>query len=156
MGTAITDQRRAVGTIDLVCMGSLGIRDQKPSLQKQLQVAGSSVVKNPLANVGDRGSIPDLGRSPMPWSDSACLPQLLSLRSRARGPQLPKPTHLSARALHQEKPLEREARTLQLQRSPHLPQTEKRPHTMKTQQSQRQYRQVFLIFYTVNDLEIIF
>ena len=28
-----------------------------------------SVVKNPPANAGDRGSIPDPGRSHMPWSN---------------------------------------------------------------------------------------
>ena len=28
---------------------------------------GGSVVKNPLANAGDMGSIPALGRSHMPW-----------------------------------------------------------------------------------------
>ena len=30
---------------------------------------GSTVVKNPPANAGDKGSIPDLGRSHMPWSN---------------------------------------------------------------------------------------
>ena len=30
---------------------------------------GGSVVKNPPANVGDGGLIPDLGRSHMPWSN---------------------------------------------------------------------------------------
>ena len=29
---------------------------------------GGSVVKNPPANVGDTGSIPDPGRSHIPWS----------------------------------------------------------------------------------------
>ena len=44
---------------------------------------GGSVVKNLPAGVGDVGSIPDLGRSPMPWSNQAHAPQLLSLCSRA-------------------------------------------------------------------------
>ena len=29
---------------------------------------GGSIAKNPLANAGDRGSIPDLGGSYVPWS----------------------------------------------------------------------------------------
>ena len=52
------------------------------------------MVKNPPANAGDMGSIPGLGRSHMPWSNSARAPQLLSLHSRAREPQLLKPAHL--------------------------------------------------------------
>ena len=49
---------------------------------------GGAVVKYPPANAGDTGSIPGLGRSHMPWSNYARAPQLLSLRSRAREPQL--------------------------------------------------------------------
>ena len=49
---------------------------------------GGAVVKNPPANVGDMGSSPGPGRSHMPWSNQACAPQLLSLRSRAHAPQL--------------------------------------------------------------------
>ena len=30
---------------------------------------GGAVVKNPPANAGDMGSIPDSGRSQMPWSN---------------------------------------------------------------------------------------
>ena len=30
---------------------------------------GGSMVKKPLANTGDTGSVPDLGRSHMPWSN---------------------------------------------------------------------------------------
>ena len=43
-----------------------------------------SVVKNLPANAGDTGSIPGLGGSHMPWSNSACAPQLSSLCSGAR------------------------------------------------------------------------
>ena len=43
-----------------------------------------SVVKNPPATARDTGSIPDPGRSHMPWSNWAPEPQLLSLCSRAR------------------------------------------------------------------------
>ena len=50
---------------------------------------GGTVVKNLPANAGDRGSRPGLGRSHMPQSNEARVPQLLSLHSRAREPQLP-------------------------------------------------------------------
>ena len=49
---------------------------------------GGAVVKNLPANAGDMGSSPGLGRSHMPWSNKACAPQLLSLRSRGHKPQL--------------------------------------------------------------------
>ena len=49
---------------------------------------GSSVVKNPPASAEDTGSIPDPGRSHIPWSNKARVPQLLSLCSRARQLQL--------------------------------------------------------------------
>ncbi|XP_073650627.1 ubiquitin-conjugating enzyme E2 W [Tursiops truncatus] len=69
------------------------------------------VVKNPLANAGDMGSGPGPGRSHMPQSSEAHMPQLLSLRSRAREPQLLSPhattTEASvprAHGLQQEKP----------------------------------------------------
>ena len=52
---------------------------------------GGTVVKNPPANAGDRGSSPGQGRSHMPWSNKAHEPQLLSLHSRAREPQLLSP-----------------------------------------------------------------
>ena len=45
------------------------------------------VVKNPPANAGDAGSIPDWGRSHMPYGNQACVPKLPSLCSRAREPQ---------------------------------------------------------------------
>ena len=44
--------------------------------------------KNLPANAGDTGWSPGPGRSHMPWSNKACAPQLLSLLSRAREPQL--------------------------------------------------------------------
>ena len=53
---------------------------------------GGGVVKNPPANTGDMGSSPGPGRSHMPRSNEARVPQLLSLRSRAREPQLLKPS----------------------------------------------------------------
>ena len=52
---------------------------------------GGAVVKSPPASAGDTGSSPGLGRSHMPRSNSARVPQLLSLRSRAGEPQLLSP-----------------------------------------------------------------
>ena len=58
----------------------------------ELDFPGGSVVKNPPANAGDTGSIPDVGRSHGQWSRYDYTPQLWSLSSRAREPQLLKPT----------------------------------------------------------------
>ena len=70
-----------------------------------------TVVQNPPANAGDTGSSPGPGRSHMPWSNKAHVPQLLSLRSRTRKPQLLSPSATAteacvprACALQQEKP----------------------------------------------------
>ena len=52
---------------------------------------GGTVVKNPPANAGDKGSSPGPGSSHMPRSNEAHAPQLLSLRSRAQKPQLLSP-----------------------------------------------------------------
>ena len=52
---------------------------------------GSSVVKNPPANAGDMGLIPDPGRSHMSLNNSAHVPQLLGLCSRPPEPQLLSP-----------------------------------------------------------------
>ena len=59
-------------------------------------------MKNPRACAGDMGSIPGPGRSHMPWSSEALVPQLLSLRAGAQELQLVKPECPSARALQQE------------------------------------------------------
>ena len=48
------------------------------------------MVKNPPANAGDTGSSPGPGRSHMPWSNEAHVPQLLSPRAttaEARSPR---------------------------------------------------------------------
>ena len=55
---------------------------------------GGAIVKNLPANAGDTGLSPDPGRSHMPWSNEAPVPQLLSLRFRACKTQLLKPAHL--------------------------------------------------------------
>ena len=69
------------------------------------------MVKDLPDNAGDMGSSPGLGGSHMPQSSQACEPQLLSLRSKAREPQLLSPCATTteahaprARALQQEKP----------------------------------------------------
>ena len=49
---------------------------------------GGSEVKNPLANPGDTGSVPDQGGSHMPQSNRAHAPQQLSVYFRAWEPQL--------------------------------------------------------------------
>ena len=48
--------------------------------KKLLGFPGGAVVESLPANAGDAGSSPGLGRSHMPWSNSAREPQLLSLR----------------------------------------------------------------------------
>ena len=64
---------------------------------------GGAVVKNLPANAGDMGSSPGLGRSHMLRSNKVRAPQLLSLHSRAREPQLLKPARLEP-VLHNKKP----------------------------------------------------
>ena len=85
---------------------------------------GGAVVKNPPANAGDMSSSPGPGRSHMPQSNEARAPQLLSLHSRAREPQLLSPRATTteareprARARQQEKPLQWEARAPQLEKA---------------------------------------
>ena len=91
-----------------------------------------SVVKNPPANKGDMDSIPDLGRSHMPWSREpihhhhwACLLKPRSRNYWAHRLQQLKPADSSAHALQQEKPLQWEAHTPQLERSTRSPQLER-------------------------------
>ena len=59
---------------------------------------GGSLVKNPPANAGDTGSIPDLGRSHMPRSNKARLSQL-NLCSRAQELHLRSPHAAATEAL---------------------------------------------------------
>ena len=53
---------------------------------------GGAVVGSLPANAGDAGSSPGQGGSHMPWSSWARAPQLLSLCSGARDPQVLNPT----------------------------------------------------------------
>ena len=55
---------------------------------------GGSVVTNPPVSAGDVGLIPDLGRSYIPWSTKAHVPQIWSLCSGAQELQLLKPPAL--------------------------------------------------------------
>ena len=56
------------------------------------------MVKNPLANAGDIGSIPGLGRAYMPWSNKALELQLLK-------PMCLETVLYNKRSYHHEKPL---------------------------------------------------
>ena len=69
-------------------------------------------LRNLPDNAGDAGSSPGVGRSHMPRSSWACVPQLLSLCSRAREPQLLKSARLepvlrNKRSHRNEKPAHR-------------------------------------------------
>ena len=79
--------------------------------KKRWDFPGGAVVKNLPATAGDTGSSPGLGRSHMPRSNQARVPQLLSLHSRVCKPQLLSPRATTteahaprARAPQQEKP----------------------------------------------------
>ena len=83
------------------------------------------MVKNLPANARDMGSSPGPGRSHMPRSNEAHAPQLLSLCSRPREPQLPSPRAAAtevhepkARAPQQKKPPQWEARAPQQRVAP--------------------------------------
>ena len=91
-----------------------------------------AVVKNLPASAGDTGSIPGPGRSHMPWSNWARVPQLLSLHATTTEARVPR-----ARARQQ-----REATAMRnpcpaRKSSPHSPQLERTRTAMKTQRSQK-------------------
>ena len=68
--------------------------------------------------------------------NDAHAPQLLSLRSRAQGPELLKPAHPRAYAPQQEKPLQWEVSAVQLESSHHSLQPEEKARAaMNTQHS---------------------
>ena len=93
---------------------------------------GGAVVKNPPANAGDTGSSPGPGRSHMPRSNSARAPQLLSLHSGARVPQLLEPVLCNKRSHHNEKPAHRS------EEEPPLTATRESPHAAtETQRGQK-------------------
>ena len=84
-----------------------------------LDFPGGPVVKNPPARGRGMGSIPGPGRSHMPWSNKACVPQLLSPPAATAEACLPR-----ARAPHREKPLQEDCAS-QLKSSSCLLQLEK-------------------------------
>ena len=85
--------------IDIICLiGSL-------EYEAIWGFPGGSVVKNPPANVENVGSIPDLGRSYMPQSNSADVPQLLPRSHNYQSPCALEPC--SKRSRHNEKPAHR-------------------------------------------------
>ena len=103
----------------------------------------AQLVKNLPANAGETDSIPGRGRSHIPWSSWDREPHLLSLCSRAWEPQLLSPRATATEActlqslcLQQEKPLQWEARAVQLETSPRSPQR-KACTAVKTQHSQK-------------------
>ena len=63
------------------------------------------MVGNPPANAGNTGSSPGPGGSHVPRSNWAHAPQLLSLRSGAREPQLLKPVCLEPVLRNKRKPV---------------------------------------------------
>ena len=111
---------------------TMGLCPNKPiiswkylKLKMHWDFPGGTVVKNPPDNARDMGSSPGPGRSHMPLSNYAHVPQLLSLRSVAREPQLLSlwTTTTEARvpracALQKEKPLQWEARAPQWRVAP--------------------------------------
>ena len=79
--------------LPLIFILSRALEDQRGSKrlsrkQRGRDFPGGAVVKSPPASAGDTGSGPGPGRSHMPRRDWARAPQLLSLCSRAREPQL--------------------------------------------------------------------
>ena len=73
--------------ISLMTLGRKGRKGEEKE-RGDRDFPGGAVVKKPPANAGDTGSSPGPGRSHMPRSNYARAPQLLSLPSRAREPQL--------------------------------------------------------------------
>ena len=55
------------------------IIEKKKKNHRQDFPGGGPGIKNPPANARDMGSIPGPGRFHIPWSNSSCVPQLLSL-----------------------------------------------------------------------------
>ena len=106
------------------CSKVLGWKGQGWLEEPKEGFAGGSVVKNPPANTGDAGSVPDLGRSYVPRSTHAHATHLLAPCSGAWELQPLKPEHSRSCAAQQEKPARRGAQA---------------PQLVKTQDSQNKY-----------------
>ena len=100
---------------------------------------GGSVVKNLPDNAGSTGSIPDPGRSHMPWTYWACTSQL------------PKPACLRACA-PQEKPPQWAAWIPQLANSPQLSTTREKPAKdpaqPKTKKKTKKQKNIVILLHT--------
>ena len=92
---------------------------------------GGSVVKNPSPSAGDTGSVPDPGRSHLPWSNCAC------------APQVPKPACPRVQVPQQETPAQREAHIAQLESSPCSLQRKKHPCSSEDLAQPKQTNTVF-------------
>ena len=107
---------------------TVGPQDATKALDKTVHhwgFPGGAVVENLPANAGDTGSSPGLGRSPMPRSNWAREPQLLSLRV------------WSLCSATREAAIVRGPRTA-MKSGPRLPPTNESPRTeTKTQHSQK-------------------
>ena len=95
-----------------LCQDTSSLKKKKKKSYQDRGFPGGAVVENPPVNAEDTGSSPGPGRSHMPRSNEARAPQLLSLHSRAREPQLLKPALLepvlrNKRRHHNEKPVHR-------------------------------------------------
>ena len=83
--------RKIFVAIELLCILSvIGVAWIYICIKTQ-DFPGGAAVENPPASAGDTGSSPGPGGSRVPRSNWARVPQLLSLRSRAREPQLLSP-----------------------------------------------------------------
>ena len=103
---------------------------------------GSSVVKDTPVNVGDTGSIQDDCTCPGATKTGrhnywACTLEPTSCKYWAHVQQLLNPVCPRACAAQQEKPLQWEDRTLQLESSPRLPQLEKSLHNNEDSEKQK-------------------
>ena len=127
-------------------MGSLGSQLNALGIQQHLfwGFPGGTVVKNLPTNARDTGLSPGPGRSHMPRSKKARAQHLLSLRSRAHGPQLLSPRATTteacaprARAPQQEKAMTMRSLRTATKSSSHSPLLEearaqqRRPNTAK-------------------------
>ena len=82
---------------------------KRPLLESLPDLSSGTVDWNPPANAGDMGSIPGSGSFHMPWSNCACIPQLLGLSAgttkacapRAQAPKQEKPLHQGVLASQQ-------------------------------------------------------
>ena len=90
-----------------------------------LDFPGGTVVKNLPANAGDMGSSPGPGRSYMLWSNSARVPQVLSLHTTTTEAHVPR-----AHAPRQEATAMRSPRSPQLEKARAQ---QRRPNTAKNQ-----------------------